>query len=87
MTTTVQSVIDALAALEAKNDENGVEPIAKAFPDGDEFVIQLNEIAAIHFCRLILETASKRFAGAHQHLDNTNFVDAGGGRLRIENVC
>ncbi|MGQ2942673.1 MAG: hypothetical protein ACT6Q7_01595 [Blastomonas fulva] len=84
MTTNVQSVIDALGALE--NDENGVEPIAKAFLDGDEFVLQMNESAAIHLCRLILETASKSIAGAHQHLDDTNFVDAGGGRLRIENV-
>jgi hypothetical protein len=84
MTTTVQSVIDALGALE--NDDDCGEPVARAFQDGDEFVLQLNETAAYHLCRVILETASKGFAGAHQHLDATNFVDAGGGRLRIENV-
>jgi len=82
----VQSVIDALATLETSGNEEGMEPVAKAFSDGDEFVIQLNEMAAIHLCRLILETASKEFPGAHQHLDDVNFVDEGGGRLRIENV-
>lgn len=84
--TSVQSVIDALASLEVVNDQRGVEPFAKAFMDGDEFAIQLNEAAAVYFCRLVLETASKTFAGAQQHLDDINFVDAGGGRLRIENV-
>ena len=84
--TSLQSVIDILASLEAGNDYTGIEQIAKASMDGDEFVMQLNEAAAVHLCRLILETASKTFAGAHQHLDQTNFLDSVGVRLRIENV-
>lgn len=80
----IQTIRSDLHRVEEINDRRGAEAFAKFYMDGPETVVQLNEVAAVQFCRHVLDCISKEFSGSHQHLDETNFVDEGNVRLRIE---
>lgn len=80
----IQTIRSDLHRVEQINDLKGAEAFAKFYMDGPETVIQLNEVAAIQFCRHVLDCVSKDFSGSHQHLDDSNFIDEGDVRFRIE---
>ena len=84
MTPSLKNIRDDLSSLEEWHAQENVETNAEVYLDGEELVLRLNEAAAVHLCRQILDCVSKGFPGAHCHLDELNFVDEGNGRLRIE---
>ncbi|MDN3646589.1 hypothetical protein QWY75_10300 [Pontixanthobacter aestiaquae] len=87
MTPSLTNIREELFALEERQAQESQETLAEFIPDGQEFVVRLNEPAAVHLCRQILDCVTKDFSGAHCHFDDHNFVDKGKGRLRIEKIC